>query len=77
SMKIKPAQQLFDEAGISLKDDCGKHNGRRVRWLAEYGLFQVGEDDKNFDRWANSVDFSFDLRSAAGQRKFLRWVQSN
>ena len=71
-MKYMNPTELFTEQGIVLEYGCGKYNNRPVRFLRESGVFQVGDND--FDRWANSVEFEFDLYSKKGQREFYNWV---
>lgn len=72
-MKIQDPEDLFNELNIKFEYDCGIHRGRAVRYLSEIGVFQVGERD--FDRWANSVEQEFDLLMPKGQRAFLRWAK--
>lgn len=62
------AHILIDSAG------CGRLYNRNTR-LLESGVFQIGEDDKTFDRWANSVELEFDLSQPKGQRKFQRYIK--
>jgi len=49
-------------------------NDRKCRYLPDHGRVDVGEMDSTFDRWANSVDFSFDVHRPAGHRQFMRWA---
>ena len=70
---IDEAMQAINGQGIEL--DCtlnGEHNGRRVRISRQSGEIQVSDD--NFDRWANSLELSFDGKSAEGRRAFARWA---
>ena len=64
---------VITDLGIKLEYGCGMFNGRPVRYLENLGIFQVGDD--NFDRWANSLDFEFDLWLKE-MRKFLRWAKN-
>lgn len=69
-MNIK---QFASEYGIDLDEDgYGRHAGRQVRYLEHLGLFQVGSED--FDRWANSEEFEFDVLQKKGQRALQRWL---
>lgn len=76
-MKIADPLELFKELGIELEMDCGvgvgEYNNRRVRYLESAGLFQV--NDKDFDRWCNSVDLEFEVWLPKGQRKLKRWCE--
>ena len=65
---------VITDLGIKLEYGCGMFNGRPVRYLENLGIFQVGDD--NFDRWANSLDFEFDLWLPKGMRKFQRWAKN-
>ena len=71
--KYKDPLDLIIEYGIDLKDGCGVFCGRQVRYLDHCGLFQVGDGD--FDRWANSEDFEFEIWLPKGQRAFIKWVE--
>lgn len=55
--------------------DSGTFKARPVRYLPGQRLFQVGDDD--FDRWANSVERSFNLSKRADQRALVRWVKDD
>jgi hypothetical protein len=68
----KTAEQTLAELGIRLEYGVGEYRGRAVRYLEDSGILQIG--DTEFDRWANSVEFEFDLMSKKGQREFLRWA---
>ena len=72
--KLKSPEHFLTEMTIVVDDaGCGTLMGRNTR-LLEIGIFQIGDYD--FDRWANSVDFEFDLTQANGQRQFKRWLNT-
>ena len=74
--KLADPYELFAEFGITLEyNTVGTFKDRPIRWLEDISVFQVGEDNTTFDRWANSIDFQFDLFKAEGQRAFIRWVK--
>lgn len=66
--------EILEEFGIALVYGCGWYKGLRVRWLPGRSAFQVGVED--FDRWANSVDLEFDMKSKKGLREFRRWART-
>lgn len=73
--KLTSPAEFLTFQGITLdKYGTGTFMGRNTR-LLEIGIFQIGDDD--FDRWANSVDLSFDLSQAKGQRQFARWLKDS
>lgn len=74
SMKIRNPLDIFEELGIVLEYGYGRFKDRNVRFIDSLGLFEVGECDKDFDRWSNSVEFQFEVWQKKGQRQFLRWV---
>ena len=50
--------------------------GRNVRCVGEdSSIIQIGEDNKTFDRWANSVDLEFDIKRPSEKRKFIDFVK--
>lgn len=67
---------MLTEIGINLgeEDYNGNHKGRRVRFVPKTGMMQVS--DNNFDRWANSVELTFDVQQPKGRRQFARWANS-
>lgn len=69
---MKDAYDLFIELGIILEHDVGYYKGKNVRYTEYINRFDVGDDD--FDRWSNSLDFSFDLYSEKGQSDFILWA---
>ena len=73
--KLKDPEELLLELGVTLKHDCGRFKGRNIR-LCGNGFLDIGEVDKTFDRFANSVEFSFDLLQKKGQRQFLNWIKA-
>jgi hypothetical protein len=70
-LKLKKPEELFIELGIELDYGVGKLADRHIRYSDYTGCLDIG--DLDFDKWGNSVDFSFDLWQAKGQRQFLRW----
>ncbi len=64
---------IVRELGMPL-DDYGtcEYKGRHVR-LSCNGCLDIGDD--NFDRWANSVDFSFDVVTDKGKRALTRFIK--
>lgn len=71
--KLTPPAEFLVFQDIPLDEiGTGTFMGRNTRLLCT-GVFQIGDDD--FDRWANSVDLSFDLSQAKGQRRFTRWLK--
>lgn len=40
-----------------------------------FGIIDVSEPIAEFDRWANSYDFSFDLKKPSERRQFIRFIQ--
>ena len=73
-MKLKDPYNLLHEAGVTLSDDCGSFKGRCIRYLPHLGRIDIGDND--FDRWANSLELSFDVRQIKGQRQFLKWANT-
>ena len=59
------------DCGIVLEHSVGIARGRNIR-LNCNGLLDVGEE--NFDRFANSTEFTFDVNTKLGRRKFKRWL---
>ena len=73
--KLKQPEEFLTEQDITVDDaGCGRFAGRNTR-LLEMGVFEIGESDRTFDRWANSVELEFDLSQAKGQRQFKRWLE--
>lgn len=67
--------KFMDEYQIPLNSEgYGFYKGRQVRYLGHFGVFQVGQED--FDRWANSEDFEFDVKSKSGQRALRKWINT-
>lgn len=64
--------ELLSEFNVVLEYGCGRYNDRPIRLLEGQGVLQVGAND--FDRWANSVDFEFDIRKKSGMRALKRWL---
>lgn len=75
-MKAKKQSELLEGLDIVLEYGYGRHKGRHVRFLSSCGIFEVGEDDSTFDRWANSVELRFDIATKKGQREFIRWCSA-
>jgi hypothetical protein len=71
--KLTDPRELFLELGIETEYDCGILFGRQFRYLEYSGQVQIG--DNNFDRWANSVELTFDIWLEKGRRQFLRWFK--
>ena len=76
-MKLKDPIELLLELGVILEYNCGMLNNRPVRYVEHTGSLDVGEHKSEFDRWANSLEMSFDLLTPKGQRAFIRWVGEN
>ena len=68
-------EDLLNEFGVVLTNDYGLIKNRPVRLVEN--LFQIGEDTKTFDRWANSVDLEFDVYKASDIRQLRRWFVDN
>ena len=68
-------EDVLVEYGIILEYGCGTlSNGRPIRYLANAGLIEIGDD--NFDRWANSVEEYFDVWLPKGLRAFERYLNA-
>jgi hypothetical protein len=74
-MKNNQEIEFLASFGIKLDEwGIGKWHDRHVRYLGHLGLFQIGE--KDFDRWANSVEYEFELWQPKGQRQFTRFAEN-
>ena len=74
--KLRSPKEFLATVAITVdKYGTGTFMCRNTR-LLEVGIFQIGEDAATFDRWANSVEFEFDLSQSKGQRKFHRWLET-
>lgn len=71
-MKTKKPEELLTELGIDY--ESGKYKNRYIRYLSHIETFQIGEPDGVFDRWANSVDYTFNLFQKKGQRQLIKWI---
>lgn len=56
-------------------NDSLRIKGRHARFISSISLIQVGESDETFDRWANSVEYEWDLSRSAQRRQFIKWLQ--
>lgn len=75
-MKAQPEIEFLETLGIHIDEyGTGKWRNREVRYLKQYGLFQIG--DNNFDRWANSVEWEFYIWQPKEQRALERFVENN
>lgn len=76
-MKLRPHLEIFEKIGIILDGSCGEFSGvfkgRNLRYLENKGIVEIG--DNNFDRWANSIEFVFEVWLSKGQRQFMRWAK--
>jgi len=70
-------EDLLYEFNLTLHNGCGRFGNRPVRLLEDEGLFQVGEHDRTFDRWANSVELEFRTYTGSGIRKLRKWLTEN
>ena len=52
----------------------GKFLGRNLMILDEY-VIRISCLVKDFDRWANSEEYLFDLRRSSERRDFVKWVK--
>jgi len=52
---------------------AAKIKDRHIRYLESTGVIQIGE--KDFDRWANSVELEFEAWLPKGRRQFIRWLE--
>lgn len=68
-------EDLLIKFNVVLTNDYGWVSNRPVRIVEN--LFQIGEDKKTFDRWANSVDLEFDIFRPAEVRRLQRWLADN
>lgn len=66
-------EDLLNEFGIVLEHGYGTFKDRPIRLVGH--LFQVGESRETFDRWANSVEFEFDVCRSAEVRQLKRWLE--
>ena len=68
---------LLNEFNLKLNHGYGKIGDRPIRYLEDEGLFQIGETMKTFDRWANSVEYDFEVFKASGIRCLRKWLSEN
>ncbi len=59
--------QYFDDGYSTVLFD------RYIRVCCE--VIQVSCVSSDFDRWANSYEFEFDIRKSAQRRRFVKWVK--
>ena len=70
----KDPEELLNDYGCKLEWGCGRINELPIR-LSSGGILDVGESKETFDRWANSIDHTFDLWLPKEQRRFMRWME--
>ena len=70
-------QDLFSWIELEFEYGISDFNDRYLRSIGHDGeILQVSEVKKDFDRWANSVDFEFDLSRKKERKAFIEFIES-